>query len=150
MRTTIKSLITPDEIARSFDTLLELRPHLLNKNAFVEQVIAQQNEGYQLIGIEANYEIVACAGFRFMTKLSCGKTLYIDDLVTKESCRGKGYAKQLLDHIKQIALAHHYDQIHLDSGYTRHAAHKVYLKYGFELNAHHFALKLRQYAIITT
>ncbi|MSP52973.1 MAG: GNAT family N-acetyltransferase [Gammaproteobacteria bacterium] len=139
----IKTLTTSTEIALAFDVFLELRPHLPNANTFVNQVMAQQKEGYQLIGIEAHDEIAACVGFRFLTTLAWGKVLYIDDLITKEKCRGEGYAKQLLDYITQIAKGHHCDQLHLDSGYARHAAHKVYLKYGFELSSHHFALKLQ-------
>ena len=74
--------------------------------------------------------------------LAWGRILYIDDLITREKTRGKGYGKILLDHVTKIAKEAKCNQVHLDTGYTRHAAHKVYLKHGFELNAHHLALKL--------
>jgi len=105
-------------------------------------VIEQREEGYEIIAIEEEKELVACIGFRFLTTLAWGKILYIDDLITKEKTRDKGYGKILLDHVIQIAREHLCKEVHLDTGYTRHAAHKVYIKQGFEFNCHHLALKL--------
>lgn len=138
----IKSLKTHDEIAGSFDAFLELRPHLRSKEIFVTQVMEQYKEGYEIIAAYEQEEVVACIGFRFLTTLAWGKILYIDDLITKEKTRGKGYGKILLDHVIQIAREHLCKEVHLDTGYARHAAHKVYLKQGFEFNCHHLALKL--------
>jgi GNAT superfamily N-acetyltransferase len=138
----IKSLKTHEEIAQSFDAFWELRPHLTDKEVFVAQVMQQQKEGYEIIAACEQEEVVACIGFRFLTTLAWGKILYIDDLITKEKTRGKGYGKILLDHVIQIARERLCKEVHLDTGYARHAAHKVYLKQGFEFNCHHLALKL--------
>jgi len=138
----IKSLKTHDEIAQSFDTFLELRPHLRSKEIFVTQVMEQYKEGYEIIAAYEQDDVVACIGFRFLTTLAWGKILYIDDLITKEKTRGKGYGKILLDHVTEIARERLCKEVHLDTGYARHAAHKVYLKQGFEFNCHHLALKL--------
>lgn len=138
----IKSLKNHDEIAQSFDAFLELRPHLRSKEIFVDQVMEQYKEGYEIIAVYEQEEVVACIGFRFLTTLAWGKILYIDDLITKEKTRGKGYGKILLDHVIQIAREHLCKEVHLDTGYARHAAHKVYLKQGFEFNCHHLSLKL--------
>jgi hypothetical protein len=56
----IKPLKTHDEIMQSFDAFLELRPHLTSKESFVAQVMDQQKEGYEIIAIEDNGEVVAC------------------------------------------------------------------------------------------
>lgn len=138
----IKNLITQDEISQSYDAFLELRPHLLNVQSFVDQIKIQQKEGYKMVAILQDDEVVACIGFRIMNMLVYGKFLYVDDLITKEKWRRKGFGKILLDNVTEIAKNEGCTQIHLDSGYARFAAHKQYLKYGFQLNAHHFALKL--------
>lgn len=65
----IKILKTHDEIAQSFDTFCELRPNLTNKEVFIAQVIHQQKEGYEIIAIYEQEELVACIGFRFLTTL---------------------------------------------------------------------------------
>lgn len=139
----IKTLKTYDEIAQSFNVFLELRPHLRSEKDFVSQVIDQQKEGYKIIAVEENSYIVACIGFRFLTTLAWGKVLYIDDFITKEKACGKGYGKILLDHIIQIAKEQLCKEVHLDTGYMRHIAHKVYLKSGFEFNSHHLSLKIK-------
>lgn len=138
----IKSLQTQDEIAQSFDTFLELRPNLRNKEVFAAQIMEQYKEGYQIIAIEEKEEFVSCIGFRFLTTLAWGKILYIDDLITQEKNCSKGYGKILLDHVIKIAEEHLCNEVHLDTGYARHVAHRVYLKQGFEFSCHHLALKL--------
>ncbi|HXH54867.1 MAG TPA: GNAT family N-acetyltransferase [Gammaproteobacteria bacterium] len=139
----LKFLKTCDEVAQSFDAFFELRPHLLNKESFVAQIINQQKEGYKIIAAYKQQEVVGCVGFRILTTLAWRKILYIDDLITKEKFRNKGYSKLLLNHVIQIAREKCCEQIHLDTGYTRHLAHKVYLKEGFEFNCHHLALRLK-------
>lgn len=63
---------------------------------------------------------------------------FLDDGISTKGNMGK----ILLDHVIQIAREHLCKEVHLDTGYARHAAHKVYLKQGFEFNCHHLALKL--------
>lgn len=138
----IKSLKTNDEIIESFDVFLELRSHLTNQESFLSQVIQQQKESYQITAVIENDDVVACIGFRIMTTLAWGKILYIDDLITKEKFRGKGYGRILLDHAIKVVNSNECRQVHLDTGYGRHAAHRVYLNQGFELAAHHLVRKL--------
>ncbi len=139
----VKTLKSYDEIAQSFNVFVELHPHLTSKESFVNQIIEQQKEGYQIIAIEEDSEFVACIGLRFLITLACGKVLYIDDFITKEKARGKGYGKILLEHVIKIAKEQLCQAVHLDTGYNMHAAHKVYLKQGFEFYCHHLALKFK-------
>lgn len=135
-------LKTPEDIAKAYSTFLELRPHLTNKDSFITQVLEQQKQGYEIRAIVQNDEVVACIGFRTITTLAWGKITYIDDLITKEKERSKGYGRILLEHIVEIARDGLCKEVHLDTGYARHAAHRLYLKQGFELVCHHLSLKL--------
>lgn len=131
---------TPQEIGSCFETFKDLRPHLTTPQAFVEQVLEQQKEGYQIHAIQnENGEVVARVGFRKMTTTAWGKCVYIDDLITSESCRGRGYGTLLLNHVLNFAKENNCSQIHLDSGYNRNTAHRC-----FDLVAHHFSMKLSQ------
>jgi GNAT superfamily N-acetyltransferase len=138
----IQPLITPDEIKQAHETIQFLRPALRDVDLFAQNVQKQFNEGYRFIGIEHEGKIVACSGFRILNTLAWGKIVYIDDLVTHEAHRGKGYALSLLDYIQKFARENGCGEIHLDSGYMRNTAHKVYLNYGFILATHHFSLKV--------
>jgi GNAT superfamily N-acetyltransferase len=135
---------TDAEILACHPALRELRPHLTSEEAFLAQVRRQQVEnGYRLGYVTApDGTVPACAGFRVGEFLAWGRIVYIDDLVTREAARKHGYAAQLMDAIVALARAEGCAAVHLDSGYQRNAAHRFYLKYGFELSSHHFAFQL--------
>lgn len=138
----LKILKNYDDIIQAFDVFLELRPSLTDAASFATQVLVQQKEGYQVIAVIESDCVVAAIGFRMLTTLAWGKIVYIDDLITKSDQRQKGYAKVLMDHVIGIAKDQECQQIHLDTGPRRHAAHRFYLNKGFELNCYHLALKL--------
>ncbi len=133
----IQRVCNLDDIGRCFDVFQELRPHLNDLQQFIDQVMTQQKEGYKIFVISDDDVFVACIGFRLMTTLAWGKILYVDDLISKEAYRGKGYGRALLDYALTFAKENGCHQIHLDTGYTRHAAHKAYLRHGFEFHCHH-------------
>lgn len=130
-------------ILKCYDALHELRPHLEKEN-FVTLIEGMISRGYNLIFIEENGKAIAAAGYRYTEHLAWGKPLYIDDLSTLSLARKKGYASALLDYICSHAKKLGYTQIHLDSGCneTRYEAHRLYLKYGFNITSHHFVLKI--------
>ncbi len=131
-----------EESKKCFKAFLELRPHLKDEESFTAQILSQQKEGYQIIAVEHDHEIAACLGYRIITTLARGKILYIDDFVTRESFRGRGYGSNLLRHAIATAKEAKCDEIHLDTGYQRHKAHKTYLDHGFQLHCHHLSLIL--------
>lgn len=137
----ILSVTTDAEIAACFPAMKELRPHL-DEAAFLAKVRRQEKEGYRLAGIAAGGAMTAVAGYRILEFMAWGRVLYVDDLVTRADHRGSGCAGALLDWLIQRSREEGCDELHLDTGYQRHAAHRLYLKKGLEFNCHHLALKL--------
>ena len=129
------------EISACFPVVKFLRPHL-EEAAFLATVRRQSAQGYQLVFIQNADAVVSAAGFRILEFLAWGKVLYVDDLITDPAQRGRGLGSTLLDWLITHARAEHCAELHLDSGYLRHAAHRLYLNKGLELSCHHFALKL--------
>jgi GNAT superfamily N-acetyltransferase len=129
------------EIAACFPVMKVLRSHL-EEATFVATVRRQVAQGYQLVFIRDGNSVVSVAGFRILEFLAWGKVLYVDDLITDPACRGRGYAGALLDWLIAQARSEKCAELHLDSGYLRHAAHRLYLNKGLELACHHFSLKL--------
>ena len=102
------------------------------------------NGGFQIAFIKMdNGTVPAIAGFRFVEMLHRGASIYIDDLSTLEEARGKGYGGMLLDYLIDLAKKGNCSSVHLDSGVQRFAAHRFYLKKGFNITSHHFALQLK-------
>lgn len=130
-----------EELAACFPAFLALRPHL-ELTGFMEQVRRQQAQGYRIIAARVDVGVPSAAGYRFAEFLAWGKVLYVDDLTTLEAARGQGHASALLDWLIGHARSQGCNAVHLDSGYQRHAAHRLYLNKGFVLSSHHLSLAL--------
>lgn len=138
----IKHAQSVQEIESCWAVVQVLRPHLQKEN-FLGQVQEMMPDGYQIIYICEDQLTVAFAGFRNMNMLYSGKIIYVDDLSTLPQYRGRGHAGRLLDYIYQLAEKLGKNAVHLDSGYHRNDAHRLYLNKGYILESHHFAKEIR-------
>lgn len=129
------------EISRCFPVMAHLRPHLVAEK-FVGRVEAQQTQGYRLAYLEDESAVVAVAGFRVMEMLATGRTLYVDDLVTDETRRSRGYGKAMLDWLQNYAREAGCETFSLDSGTHRQEAHAFYFRERMRVTSFHFAKKL--------
>ncbi len=144
--TSIFEAVTADEILRCHAVFTELRPHLTEPAAFVEQVQRQIREGgYNLIYRECEGAVCAVAGYRISENLAWGKFLYVDDLITGTAFRKQGNARAMLDWLIDVAGHQGCAQLHLDSGVQRFDAHRLYLNAGMRITSHHFGLILREH-----
>ena len=132
---------TPEEIGRCYRVMHQLRPHLAREE-FVPRVQKQMSEGYQLVYLEAEGEIVAVGGFRITEILATGRTLYVDDLVTDEQARSQGYGHTLLQWLEQYASERGCQTFSLDSGTHRQDAHAFYFRERLRVTSFHFAKRL--------
>jgi GNAT superfamily N-acetyltransferase len=129
------------EIERCFPVMQQLRPALVAKE-FVGRIRTQEAEGYRLVFLEHEGRVVAVAGFRLMTVLWSGRTLYVDDLVTDESARSKGHGEAILKWLMDRARAAECATFSLDSGTHRHEAHAFYFRQGLRITDFHFQVPL--------
>jgi GNAT superfamily N-acetyltransferase len=125
---TVRELLADREIAAAFPLMRELRDRL-REETFLAQVRRQQAEGYRLFAGFAGERLVALGGVRRTHTL--GEHLFVDDLVTEEDARGKGYGRELLRGIAGGAAAEGLFRIHLDSRIT---AKGFYEKLGFRFH----------------
>lgn len=132
---------TDAEIESCFPVFKALRPHL-ELGELLPQVRRQQKESYQILALKHEGVVKSVAGFRFAEFLAWGRVLYIDDLSTLPGETSRGFASSLLDWLIAHARARQCRGVHLDTGYTRHAAHRLYLQKGLQLNCHHLALEV--------
>jgi GNAT superfamily N-acetyltransferase len=139
---TISIATSTQAITDCFPVITELRPHL-ELTDFVAQVQRQQQQfNYQLVYLQVDETIQTVAGFRVSESLAWGKFLYVDDLVSKSGDRSKGYGNQLFNWLIDYARTENCQQLTLDSGVQRFAAHRFYLHQRMEITSHHFTIKL--------
>ncbi|MGI8821647.1 MAG: GNAT family N-acetyltransferase [Chthoniobacterales bacterium] len=134
----------PAEIRRVHAVVRELRPQHADEHAFVRQVQRQMREGFRLVYLECDGEIRAAAGYRILELLFSGRTLYVDDLVTRETDRSKGFGGQLFDWLVEEARREACHALTLDSGVQRFDAHRFYVAKRMKIASHHFTMSLEQ------
>lgn len=127
------------ELRKISPVLLQLRPQY-SADELVQQIQTQQQQGYKIAYVEEDGNVLCVAGFVMAHKLAWQKHIYIDDLVTNEATRSHGAGKFAIDWFKQHCRENGCQQLHLDSGVQRFGAHKFYLREGFIINSHHFAV----------
>lgn len=133
---------TDAEILSAFPTLRELRPYLQEAEFLPTIRRIQGTDGYRLAAAIEGDARPCVAGFRLGENLSRGKYLYVDDLVTAEASRSRGFGKAMLDWLAELAKTSGCAALLLDSGVQRFGAHRFYLRERFDIVCHHFLRRL--------
>lgn len=139
---TITPAETDDEIAATYEVMRQLRPHISREEyvPLVRDMMA--SDGFRLAALSDEGEVRAVAGYRYMRMLYCGRLLYLDDLVTDERGRSRGYGKALLDWLKAEARREGCSELQLISRTVREEAHRFYFREGFGIECFQFRIKL--------
>lgn len=110
------------------------------------RIDAQRAGGYRVAAaFDAGEEdAAAVAGFRIGENLAWGRFLYVDDLVTRASHRGRGHADAVMAWVSEEAERMGCGELHLDSGVgpDREDAHRFYFRHRLRISAYHFAREL--------
>lgn len=135
---------TDADIAATFDVMHQLRPHLERDGyvARVRQLMA--SDGLRLLALRDGGVVRAVATYRLMDMLYRGRLMYVDDLVTDETVRSRGYGARLVERLREEAKALGCNEIQLISRTTREGAHRFYFRQGFGIECFHFRLPLDQ------
>jgi GNAT superfamily N-acetyltransferase len=126
----IAPLVTDEELADVFPLVAQLRPRV-TRESFVAEVCRQATQGYVAAAGYVNGVPVVFAGYRPAHTLARGPHLFVDDRVTDESVRGRGYGRAMLRWLAERALVLGLPRVHLDS---RDTARGFYAQAGFEFS----------------
>ncbi|MEW5931031.1 MAG: GNAT family N-acetyltransferase [Gemmatimonadota bacterium] len=139
------TVATPEsdaEIAATWEVMRQLRPHVARQDYVPAVRRLMESDGYRLAALAEDGEVRAVAGYRYMTMLYCGKLLYLDDFVTDERVRSRGYGRRLLDWLKAEGRAAGCAEIQLISRVTREGAHRFYFREGLGIECFQFRAAL--------
>jgi len=131
-----------EEILSCFSVMSELRPHI-SPAEFLPQCRRQAEISNYRLAYLFDGEIKAVAGFRIAEWLAGGKFLEIEDFVSKDGERLKGYGGALFDWLVEYARGENCQHIKLVSRVTRFDAHRFYLRKRMNIEAHYFTLDLK-------
>ena len=135
--------VLPDDprLADVYPVMHQLRTEMKLED-FRDTYKAGFDSGYRVVGLFDEGECRAAAGFHISYGFLHGRFMYIDDLVTAERWRSKGYGRALNDHLLDRARAEGCGSVQLDSGTHRTEAHRFYLRERYDITSFHFLHKL--------
>ena len=135
---------TEDELRACFPLMRQLRPHLADPADFIARVRRMAAQRYRLLGAWRGDEPLALAGYRLDENLIYGSFLYVDDLVTHESSRGRNLGARLLDALTESAQRAGCAKLVLDTGLSNALAQRFYFRQGLLTSAMRFSKLLEQ------
>lgn len=131
----LRAAKTPSDFEEIFPIMRELRPHL-TFDTYAELIReAARRDDYCLVGAYQDGRCVAAMGYRILYDFVHGKHLYVDDLVTTESCRSQGVGAQLLEHAHAIAKETGCKLLRLSTGVDNAGGKKFYERENWKLRS---------------
>lgn len=138
----IRVLGGEDELRAIWPLVSQLRPEF-DEARFLAQIQRQIAQGCRVtVLFDDGGAPRAFACWRVMEMLAVGLHVYVDDLVTDQTVRSRGYGKAMLDWLKAEARRLGCARLQLDSGTHRQDAHAFYLREGLRIEAFHFGIAL--------
>jgi GNAT superfamily N-acetyltransferase len=122
----IRTLESPEDLERAYSVMRELRQTLRWEDFLSLYKSAKEHDHYEIVGITQDGRVVAVMGYRILFDFVHGKHVYIDDLVTTESCRSKGYGAQLLSFAEEEAKRQGCQGLRLCTGVENESGKRFY------------------------
>lgn len=140
----IEHAVSDEQIAATFDVMRQLRPQIERTSyvSLIRDLMASDN--LKLLALTDDNVVRAVASYRVMNMIYCGRLLYIDDLVTDERVRSKGYGSKILARLRAEAEALDCSEIQLISRTIREQAHRFYFREGFGIECFQFRMRLKE------
>ena len=130
------------DIASTFDVMHQVRPHLVRGDYVARMRQLMASDGLRLLALRDGGVVRAVGTYRLMDMLYRGKLMYVDDLVTDETVRSRGYGSRMIGRLREEARALGCREIQLISRTIREQAHRFYFREGFGIECFHFRLPL--------
>ena len=126
-----------DRLRAVYPVMRELRPEMSEED-FNTIYAAEHSHGFRIAAVFDGDECRAAAGYRLMTNYVSGRHVYVDDLVTAEAWRSKGYGRLLNEFLMGVARREGCSSVQLDSNVRRREAHRFYFRERYSIAAFHF------------
>ncbi|WP_419737093.1 GNAT family N-acetyltransferase [Pseudomonas sp. COR18] len=127
-----------------FAVMRELRPQLDDEQSFVEQVFRQGEQGYRLLALREQAQVIGLAGFRVTENFLYGRFVYVDDLVVTASQQRRELGAALLEAVRRHTRSLGCRYLVLDTGLHMPLAQRFYFRQGMLAKGMHFFQDLEQ------
>ena len=140
---TFEHLDDEQALAASFELMRVLRPHVVDPDRYVAQLVRQTAQGYRVLAAKEGGRLLGLAGYREQENLLYGRFIYVDDLVVSPELQRSGVGAQLLSAVREQAQQRGCDHLVLDTGLHMPLAQRFYFRQGLLARGMHFTQSLR-------
>lgn len=137
--TALRHAETEAEVRACWPVMRQLRPRLKDADELVARVARMRPGGYRLLAAWQDDAAVALGGYRLQDNLIHDRFLYVDDLVTLDSARGRQWGARLIEAMTHIAEEAGCDAFVLDTALSNALAQRFYFRQGLLAGAMRFA-----------
>jgi GNAT superfamily N-acetyltransferase len=99
-------------------------------------------KGYHCLAAFQGERMVGVAGYWLVTRFYSGEYMDVDNVCVDESLRSSGIGLQMMNWLHEKARTLGCKSVMLDSYVTYAAAHRFYMRQGYEILGFHFKKKL--------
>ena len=119
-----------EELRACFPVIFQLRPRLKNVDEWIGLASRMATDGYCVLAAWEGGRVLAVAGYRITENLIHDRFLYVDDLVTAETHRGKQLGSAILSELAAIGSNQYCGRLVLDTAATNEKARRFYIREG--------------------
>lgn len=143
---TLRAVQDPVQCLACFALMRELRPHLVDAQAFVAQVQRQASQGYRLLAAWRGDQVVGLAGYRLQENTLYGRFVYVDDLIVLPTEQRSGVGGLLIEAVRREAIDSRHAHLVLDTALGNAFGQRFYYRQGLLARGLHFVEVLPQVA----
>jgi len=140
----IRPVEKASEIRSTFNLMQELRPNLVDIEAYIEQIIRQFRSGYKLLVAYQKHLPIGLVGYRFSENTIRGRFVYVDDLVVTLEARGRKIGEVLLKTVSVEGAQNDCSHLILDTGLGNQLGQRFYTRFGMEATGLHFSQTIQK------
>jgi len=138
----IREITSIEDILTNYQLVVQLYGKEITHTDYQALIPQLIEHGYRQVGLFDQDYCIGFIGFHQSVHLTCGKYLYIDDLVISLQHRTAGFSKLLLNWVEEEAVRLHCKTVLLDCFVENKLPQKLYHQQGYEILAFHFGKKL--------
>lgn len=134
--------LSPDEFPTILPLIGQLNP-AMEPREIERRLTAMLPLNYHCIGAYEEGVLVGVSGFWLGARFWSGEYIDIDNVIVNEAHRSKGIGEMMIAWLEDYGVKRGCKMAMLDCYVTKHAAHKFYMRLGYEILGYHFTKELQ-------
>ena len=133
--------LTTEELPTILPLIEQLNPHA-DPAELRRKLSVMIPLNYHCIGAYLDGVLIGVSGFWLGTRFWSGEYIDIDNVIVDEAHRSQGIGEQMIAWLEHYGTQRGCKMAMLDCYVTKHAAHRFYIRQGYDILGYHFTKTL--------